>query len=33
MQSTNKVLCNFDQQLTELEKYTARDNTCAFCVP
>lgn len=26
MQSTNKVLCNFDQQLTELEKYTARAN-------
>lgn len=26
MQNTNKVLCNFNQQLTELEKYTARAN-------
>lgn len=30
MQSTNKVLCNFDQQLTELEKYTARANLGTF---
>ena len=30
MQSTNKVLCNFDQQLTELEKYTARANIGTF---
>lgn len=30
MQSTNKVLCNFDQQLTELEKYTARGNLGTF---
>lgn len=26
MRSLNKVLCNFDQQLTEHEKYTAREN-------
>lgn len=26
MQSTNKILCNFNQGLTELEKYTARNN-------
>lgn len=30
MHSTNKVLCNFDQQLTELEKYTARANLGTF---
>ena len=30
MQSTNKILCNFDQQLTELEKYTARGNLGTF---
>ena len=30
MQSTNKVICNFDQQLTELEKYIARDNIETF---
>lgn len=26
----NKILCNFDQQLTELEKYTARGNLGVF---
>lgn len=30
MQSTNKVLCNFNQGLTELEKYTARGNLGTF---
>ena len=30
MQSTNKVLCNFAQGLTELEKYTARGNLGTF---
>lgn len=30
MQNTNKILCNFDQQLTELEKYTARANLGTF---
>ena len=30
MQSTNKVLCNVNQELTELEKYTARGNIAAL---
>lgn len=33
MQNLNKILCNFNHQLTELEKYTAMANTCAVCVP
>ena len=30
MSNQNKVLCNLDQQLTELEKYTARGNLGTF---
>lgn len=30
MSKQNKVLCNIDQQLTELEKYTARANLGTF---
>ena len=30
MQNTNKILCNFNQGLTELEKYTARANLGTF---